>query len=75
MGNLTSMIDAFIDLPTFNQDISYWNVSLVTAMNDTFAYCPSFNQNISDWTWVEYLKWVKCFLVLPPSIKISTPYR
>ena len=44
------MIDAFVDLPTFKQDISYWDVSLVTAMSDTFAYRPSFNQNISVWT-------------------------
>ena len=52
------MKDLFTDKPTFNDDISEWNVSNVTDMSymfgssdmgDFFGPPPAFNQDIGDW--------------------------
>jgi surface protein len=34
---------------SFNQDISYWDVSEVTDMGDMLASASSFNQDLSAW--------------------------
>lgn len=44
--NLSSMIT---DLPSFNQDLSGWDVSNVTDISYLFSGCSSFNQDIGGW--------------------------
>ncbi len=39
-----------IDVSSFNEDISGWNVSGVTNMSQMFQNCSSFNADISGWT-------------------------
>ena len=43
------MSELFLDMTTFNEDISQWNVSNVTDMSQMFAGATSFNQNIGGW--------------------------
>ena len=43
------MSATFKECSAFNQDISSWNMSLVTGMSETFNGCLAFNQNISSW--------------------------
>ena len=44
-----SMMGLFQDNQTFNQDISFWDVSNVTDMHYMFKGASSFNQDISNW--------------------------
>ena len=46
---LTDFSGLFLDLTTFNEDISGWNVSNVQNMSSMFKGCSSFNQNLSSW--------------------------
>ena len=48
-SGITDMNVLFIDLPTFNQDISSWDVSNVTDMWGMFFQASNFNQPIGYW--------------------------
>ena len=39
----------FIYAPTFNRDISEWDVSAVTDMTGMFQTAYAFNQDLGDW--------------------------
>jgi surface protein len=47
-GNITDMSGLFGTHPTFNDDISNWNVSNVITMESMFVF-SAFNQDISSW--------------------------
>ena len=52
VGNITSLVNTFIDCPNFNTYIGDWDTSEVTNMSATFALVSSpgkFNQNIGNW--------------------------
>ncbi|MCH8475974.1 MAG: BspA family leucine-rich repeat surface protein [Opitutales bacterium] len=46
---ITDFSMLFINLPSFNQDISHWDASSVTTTAQMFRNAPSFNQDISSW--------------------------
>ena len=47
--DVTDMSGAFMDLNTFNEDLTKWNTSKVTTMACMFKNATSFNQDISKW--------------------------
>jgi surface protein len=47
--NVNELSSTFADLPTFNADISGWDVSAITKMDETFMNAEAFNQDISSW--------------------------
>jgi surface protein len=49
VDNATDMSSLFEGLDTFNQNISYWNMSAVTDMSSMFNGASSFNQDLSKW--------------------------
>ena len=56
-ADYTSIVTTLVDdmsflfhfVPTFNQDISSWDVSNVTTMSNMFSNSAAFNQDISAW--------------------------
>ena len=48
VSGITDFSDVFAESPTFNGDISGWNVSNVTDMSDMFAH-SRFNGDVSSW--------------------------
>jgi surface protein len=48
-SNVTTMQSMFFACPSFNSDISSWNVSSVTNMNSMFVKAYAFNKNIGNW--------------------------
>ncbi len=46
---VTEMDSLFMGNTTFNEDISYWDVSAVTNMSFTFTSASAFDQDISSW--------------------------
>ena len=48
-SEITNMKDIFNDSPSFNLDISGWDVSSVTDMSFMFYNLENFNQDISNW--------------------------
>ena len=48
-GDVTRMNQLFINMNTFNEDISGWNVSSVTNMYRIFYNAESFNSDLSSW--------------------------
>lgn len=49
VSNVTTMMELFYAVYSFNQDISGWNVSNVTDMNSMFDNASSFNQPLNSW--------------------------
>lgn len=45
-GDISSM---FVNLPSFNANVSGWDVSAVTNMGSLFINCTSFNSDLSAW--------------------------
>ena len=40
---------AYVGMPSFNSDVSMWDVSKVTTMYRTFIYASAFNGDVSKW--------------------------
>ena len=62
VGNVTNMINAFLEKTDFNADISAWDVSNVIFMTAMFGKAPAFNQDIGGWnvskvTRMHYMFW------------------
>ena len=49
VSQVTDMAEMFLDIDTFNSDLSNWDVSRVTDMCAMFADAHSFNQDLSNW--------------------------
>merc|ERR1719162_147290 len=48
-SKVSDMTDLFINLNTFNADISSWDISYVTTMHQMFMGAADFNIDISSW--------------------------